>query len=86
MGVCKCIIPLQHGGTPSSRRAASSFAQWLSGSLSLFLATCRGSNPGLGEVDPAIHPFSGLISDLQACWGTNTGGRQSDRSPDRNIC
>ncbi|GFW94746.1 histone-lysine N-methyltransferase SETMAR [Trichonephila clavipes] len=39
----------------------------------------RGSNPGLGKVDQAFHPFSGLINEYQAFLGAkHWGSRQTD--------
>ncbi|GFY35212.1 hypothetical protein TNCV_5045861 [Trichonephila clavipes] len=29
----------------------------------------RGSNPGLGKVGSAFHPFNGSITEYQACLG-----------------
>ncbi|GFX65437.1 hypothetical protein TNCV_399881 [Trichonephila clavipes] len=46
----------------------------------------RDSNPGLGKVDLAFHPFSWTINEYQACLGLNTGGFTSNCPPDRNIC
>ncbi|GFX00743.1 hypothetical protein TNCV_4577101 [Trichonephila clavipes] len=44
----------------------------------------RGSNPGLGKVDSAFHPYSGSIFEYQAFVGTE--GFTSDVPPDRDIC
>ncbi|GFV73655.1 hypothetical protein TNCV_3200301 [Trichonephila clavipes] len=34
----------------------------------------QGSNTGLGKVDSAVHPFSGLINEYRACLGTEHYG------------
>ncbi|GFU69895.1 phospholipid-transporting ATPase ID [Trichonephila clavipes] len=43
-----------------------------------FIFRVWGSNPGLGKVDAAFHPYSGWINEYQACLVTKHWGFASD--------
>ncbi|GFV83886.1 hypothetical protein TNCV_387941 [Trichonephila clavipes] len=45
MNVCKCMVPVLHGATPNSRRAASPPVRFVGGLQGILAQNCGGTEP-----------------------------------------